>query len=660
MRHAPAWALAIGSLAACDSSPDMSGVDPAADAAGHRAPTELTVARNRAVSDAMDFSDVLDFANADRGLIAGPENLKIEAGDGRSIWNQPAYEFLATPSPSINPSLQRQAQLNNRHGLYEVVPGIYQLRGFDLSNMTLIDGDTGWIIVDPLTAAETASAAMSFAMPVLGEKPVSAVIFTHSHVDHFGGILGIIGAADATKTGIEIVAPEGFIEEATSENIIAGSAMGRRAMYMYGSQLARSERGHVDSGLGKNPALGTFGILEPTVTISETGTERLIDGVRFIFQNASGTEAPAEFTFYLPDYKAYCGAEVVSRTMHNLYTLRGAKVRDALKWSSAIDEALSLFGEADVYFGSHHWPVWGNVAVRSFLAGQRDLYKFIHDQTMRLANSGMTPSEIAEEIALPEALKGSFANNGYYGTLKHNAKAIYQAYLGWYDGHPSNLDPLPPTEAAVRYVQTMGGLKNVIAAGRAAYDDGDYRWVAELMKHAVFAEPGNVEARSLLADTFDQLGYQGESGPWRDVYLSGAYELRHGAPDSGISLANALDLLRQMPVSNLFDAMAVRLNGPDADGKSFTINFVFSDIDESYVIEVENSVLRHYARSPDPDADATLNVTHELYLRLMTNQTNMATALLTDEMSVDGSKVDLMGFFSLFDTPDGLFNIIEP
>ena len=645
-------------LAACGQSVPY---EPDADSSGHTAPTAATIAANRAVLEALDFSDEQDFQDASRGLIASDPSLRVLSDDGSTVWDLSANAFISGEAPaSVNPSLWRQARLNNIHGLFRVTDGVYQLRGYDLSNMTLIEGHSGWIVVDPLTARETASAAFAFARQHLGNRPIVAMIFTHSHIDHFGGVLGILTSEGVQAQNMRIIAPQGFTEEATSENVIAGTAMSRRAMFMYGKRLARSERGHVDSGLGISPAFGSFGLLEPTEIIDHTPQKLIIDGLEFIFQNAPGSEAPAELTFYLPHVRAFNGAEVTSHNLHNLYTLRGAKVRDALLWSRYIDESIELFGEAEVYLASHHWPVWGNQRIIEFLQVQRDTYKYIHDQTVRLFNQGMTPGEIAEVMELPESLQKGFHNRGYYGTLRHNARAVYQNYLGWYDGNPAHLDPLPPVEAATRYVQLAGGPEALLSRARDAYDRADYRWAAELINHLVFADPENAEAKALLAATYDQLGYQAESGPWRDVYLSAAFELRHGSPEQGLNVAAMTDVLAQTPVRRFFDSMAVRLNGPDAAGVELKVNFVFTDLDESYLLDVSNAVLHHRPSRPDAPADATLRMTHDMFLSLLLGQAGLKDLLLSDEIELEGSKLDLLRFFSLLDKPEGRFNIVTP
>jgi alkyl sulfatase BDS1-like metallo-beta-lactamase superfamily hydrolase len=654
--------LFILPLAACGpEGRSRQAWSPDADAQGHTAASAATAAANAAAGEALPLADPQDLADAERGLVARDPQVVLKLADGSPVWDTSAYGFIDGPAPdSVNPSLWRQARLNNHHGLYKVTDGVYQVRGYDLSNMTLIEGDSGWIVVDPLTAKETAAAALDLANRNLGERPVSALIFTHSHVDHFGGVRGVLMPEQLEEGAVRIVAPRDFMEEATSENVLAGIAMSRRATYMYGRNLARSERGHVDSGLGKSPAFGSVGILPPTDLVDRTPQEMQIDGVRFVFQHAPESEAPAELTFYLPDRNAFCGAEIVSHTMHNLYTLRGAKVRDALKWSGYIDEAIRLFGDAEIMFASHHWPMWGNARIVEYLKKQRDTYKYIHDQTLRLANQGWTPREIAEELELPESLRPSFANRGYYGTVRHNSKAVYQWYFGWYDGNPAQLDPLPPQESAEKYVAFMGGSAEVLRKAQESFDAAEYRWAATVLDHLVFAEPENQQARELLARSYEQLGYQAESGPWRDVYLSAAYELRHGRPETGFSLSAATDLLARTPMERFLEALATRVNGPKADGKQMTINFVLPDVDESYVLTLENAVLHHERRDPDPEAGVTIRVTRDLLVGLFGGEVGARELAFSDELDVDGSRMDLLAFLRLLDRPDPTFPIVTP
>jgi alkyl sulfatase BDS1-like metallo-beta-lactamase superfamily hydrolase len=625
------------------------------------AASSYTQEANRAVAASLPLADQQDFEDARRGFIGSDDPLVIPGPDERPAWDLASYAFVSGDAPAtVNPSLWRQAKLNGIHGLFEVVPGIHQVRGYDLANMTLIDGQTGWIVVDPLTSRETAAAAIALARKHLGNRPVSAIIFTHSHADHFGGVEAVLPADAAEAAKIPVVAPRDFMEEATSENVLAGIAMGRRATYMFGTALPRSATGHVDTGLAKGPSNGTISIREPTLIVDRTPQEMTIDGVKFVFQYAPASEAPAELTFYLPDRKAWCGAEIVSHTLHNLVTLRGAKVRDAIKWSGYIDEATRLFGDMEVEFASHHWPMWGNARIVDYLKAQRDTYRYIHDQTLRLANEGHTPQEIAEEIELPASLRDRFANRGYYGTVRHDAKAVYQMYFGWYDGNPANLDPLPPVEAGKRYVAAMGGAAQVLKTGKAAIDAGDYRWAAMLLNHLVFAEPDNTEAKALLASAYDQLGYRAESGPWRDVYLTGAYELRNGGQGMVVDPKFGADLLSHALPARFLDSMAVRLDGPAAEGKRMTVNFVFEDAHETHVVELENSVLHHRQADPVPGANATVHLTRDLLVRLGTGQAGLKDLVMSDDFRVEGSRLDLISFLSLVKAPDGQFPIVTP
>jgi alkyl sulfatase BDS1-like metallo-beta-lactamase superfamily hydrolase len=580
------------------------------------------------------------------------------------VWDLDAYAFLDGEAPdTVNPSLWRQAQLNTAAGLFEVVDGFYQVRGLDLANVTFIRGDTGWIVIDPLTTAETARAAHALVTEHLGERPVHTIIYTHSHVDHFAGVRGVVDDEAVRDGRVRIIAPDGFLQEAISENVIAGPVMTRRASYMYGALLPRGPRGHVDAGLGKGvPLLGSNGLIAPTDSITESGTEREIDGVRFVFQLTPGTEAPAEMNFFFPDRRVLCMAENCTANLHNLYTLRGAQVRDALAWSKYINESIEWFGaETDVVFASHHWPRWGQAEAVGYLEKQRDAYRYLHDQTMRLANHGLTMLEVAEELALPPGLRDEFFNRDYYGTVNHNAKAVYQRYLGWFDGNPANLHPLPPAESAPRYVEAMGGTDAVLARARAAYDDGDYRWVAQLVNHVVFAEPDHADARQLQADTLEQLGYQAESGPWRDFYLTAAQELRHGAP-AGLpspSIASA-DVLRAMTVEMLFDLIGVRVNGPAAAEHHLRFNVTVTDRDELWHVGLVHGALHALARRHLDIADAHLALDHATLAAIAQGAVDLADLRADGRLQIDGDADAVETFVGLLESFEFWFNLVTP
>jgi alkyl sulfatase BDS1-like metallo-beta-lactamase superfamily hydrolase len=654
MRPLPClWLVVLSSLAAaCGRDAGVGGAS--GDAAAATAQANARMAAGLPLDEAQAFED------AARGLVARPDGT-ITGADGALLVDFGAWAFIdgAAP-PTVNPSLWRHARLNANVGLFKVADGIHQLRGFDIANMTLIDGRTGWIVVDPLTARESAAAAIAFARRHLGDKPVSAVIFTHSHIDHFGGVLGVTSAQDAAARGIPIVAPQGFMEEATSENVMVGTAMGRRSAFQFGKDLPRDARGFVDTGLGKGVAYGTFGILPPTQLVTEPTQELTLDGVRFVFHNTPHSEAPAEMTFEVPALKAYCGAEVLSQTVHNLLPVRGAKVRDALAWSGYLDDALGRLDGIEVYFASHNWPVWGRERIARLITAQRDAYKYTHDQTVRLINAGYTMSEIAEQVRLPASLASQFAARGYYGDLRHNVKAVYQLYLGHYDGNPARLDPLPPEVTAPRYLALMGGRVGVLAAAQAAYDAGDYRWAAELLDRVMFAEPGDAAARELLARAHEQMGFMAEAATWRNSYLTAAAELRHGPSRTGIDRTRFLEVLAHTPVERFLDAMAAALNGPDAEGQDLKINLVLTDRKESHVLWIENAVLHHRAAPPAADADATLALTHAMFVRLVAGAAGARDLLLSDDVKVTGSRVDLGRFFALLDKAPGTFAVVTP
>ncbi|OPZ11226.1 MAG: Metallo-beta-lactamase superfamily protein [Alphaproteobacteria bacterium ADurb.BinA280] len=642
--------MTIVVAASCSRPPHVAG--------GSGQPSSVVQEVHANAADAADLSDPNSFADARRGFVAAPEG-HISDLQGKVIRDFDAFGFLQGEAPAtVHPSLWRQALLNNHVGLFKVSERIWQVRGFDLANMTLIEGDSGFIVIDALTARETATAALAFARQHLGDRPVTALVYTHSHADHFGGALGILSPEDVQARQLPVVAPAGFLEEATSENVLMGTAMVRRAAYMYGNRLPISAEGLVDTGLGKSVAFGRVGMLPPNDIIQGSGEERLLDGVRFVFHNVPGAEAPAEFTFSLPDLHAYCGAELMSHTMHNLYTLRGAKVRDALKWASYLDEALEHAAGAEVVFNQHHWPVWGQDRISEFVERQRDTYKFIHDQTVRRMNAGMTASEIADTLTLPKALQDYLNVRGYYGTVRHNVQAVYQFYLGWFDAHPANLDPYPPAAIGQRYVDAMGGPEVVLAKAQTAFDAGDYRWASELLKHAVHANADNSAARELMAKSFEQLGYASESSTWRNFYLTGALELRQGGPEIGMDRAAMIDLLQHTPSERFLEAMAASLNAEKAEDLELTINLVFADQNESFVLRLANGVLHHRRHAPDPAANATLTLSKAFFLRMITGSAGAADLLTSDDVDIEGSAIDLGRFLRLIDKAPGTFPIV--
>lgn len=648
-------ALVMGTsalMAACSKTP--TAVDP------NSAASPFTQAFHAEVAKNTDLADPANNADARKGLIAKPTG-KVLNDAGEVIWDYDEFNFIEGNAPStVNPSLWRQASLNNQIGLYKVADRIYQLRGFDLSNMTLIEGNTGWIVVDVLTSEETARAAMAFARKHLGDKPVTAIVFTHSHVDHFGGALGVLSAEDVAARNVPVVAPIGFMEEATSENLLVGMAMARRSIYMYGKRLPRSPEGLIDNGLGKAVAYGKVGILQPTLVVKEAKETHVLDGLDFMFHNVPGSEAPSEFVFYLPSLKAFGSAELFGHTLHNLYTPRGAKVRDALKWASYMDEAIAYAGDAEVMFHQHNWPVWGADNVRSFMEKQRDVYRFIHDQTVRHMNAGYTSMEIAEKVQMPPALNNFLSGRGYYGTVSHNVKAVYQFYMGWFDANPTNLNPLPPVEAAKRYVDVAGGMEALLNKAEDAVSKGEYRWAAELLKHAVYADPENARAKALLATSFDQMGYMAESAPWRNFYLTGALELRQGGYAEGFQRTAFFDMLKHTPTERFLEAMAAALNSDKAEGEDIQINLVFSDTRESYVLRINNSVLHHRAGKPEDNSVATLTLSKPFFLDMMTGEAGATDLLFSDQTKIDGSTIKLGQFFGMLEKATGNFNIVTP
>jgi len=649
LKKTVALTMAAMLLAACSQKPATTAMGDA---------TATTVKANADMAQGLALDDQQDFEDAKRGLIAKPEG-KILGPSGEVLIDFDAWKFIEGEAPAtVNPSLWRHAKLNAQIGLFKVTDGIYQLRGFDIANMTIIEGKTGWIIVDPLTAKESAASAIAFARKHLGDKPVTAIVFTHSHADHFGGALGVITPEEVISKKIPVIAPDSFMEEATSENILVGTAMARRSGYQFGKDLERSAKGLVDTGLGKGVAYGSIGVLEPNQLIIKPTQELTLDGINFVFHNVPGAEAPSELTFSIPDKKAYAGAEILAQTMHNLLPVRGAKARDAQRWGSYLEQALEQSANAEVYFGQHNWPVWGKPRIAEFITKQRDVYKYTHDQTVRLINAGYTPYEIADKIKLPKSLESYFGARGYYGDLRHNVKAVYQFYLGAYDGNPANLNRLPPQESAKRYVDLLGGADKAIAAAQTSFDNGDYRWTAELLNHVVFADSKNKNAKELLARTYEQMGYAAEASTWRNSYLTAANELRNGPPAKGVNRAAMIDMLTQTPIERFLEAMAAGLNGPDAEGKDYKLNLVLTDTKESYVLWIENAVLHHKKAEPVKDANATLTLTKPIFIKMMAGTAGVKDTLFSDDLKVDGSKIDLVRFFGLIDKAAGTFAIV--
>ena len=622
-----------------------------------KAPAPHIETLNAQQTDVLPFEDTTDFDDADRGFLGALEPCVITAADGRVVWDNDSYAFLRGDAPSsVHPSLWRQSQLAAKQGLYEVVEGIYQVRGMDLSNITFIEGDTGVIVIDPLMSTETAAAALALYRQHRGERAVRAVIYTHSHVDHFGGVLGVTTQSDVDAGRVAILAPEGFIGHAVQENIYAGTAMTRRASYMYGTLLERGPRGQVGCGLGQNTSTGEIAVIVPTVDIINTGEVHTIDGVEIEFQMAPGTEAPAEMHFYFPRFRALCMAENATHNLHNLLTLRGALVRDPRSWSGYLTEAIDTFADrTDVAFASHHWPTWGRERIVEFLGLQRDLYAYLHDQTLRQLNQGYTGIEIAENFAMPPALERAWHTHGYYGSVSHNVKAVYQRYMGWFDGNPGRLWQHPPEAQSRRYVAAIGGVDRVVDIAREAFESGDYRWAATLLDHAVFTDENHVGARQLYADTLEQLGYGSECATWRNFFLSGATELRDGNFGTPVSTTSAT-MLSQLTPEQIFDIFAISINGPRAWDLDLALDVTFADLAANYRITLRNGVLVQRKRPADPStADAT--VTLAAKMRLMAAA---AGDFDSPGLEVTGDPGALQALLSVLDRPDPKFAIITP
>jgi len=620
-------------------------------------PTASIASANEEHAKGLPFDDTRDFADADRGFIGALKPCVVTAADGRVVWDNDVYDFLAGEAPpTVHPSLWRQSGLVAKQGLYEVVEGVYQVRGLDLSNISFIEGETGIIVIDPLVSTETAAAALALYRTHRGDRAVKAVIYTHSHVDHFGGVLGVTTQAEVDAGDVAVIAPEGFIEHAVSENVFAGTAMTRRAAYMYGTVLARGPQGQVGCGLGQTPSTGEVAVIVPTVDITTTGETHTFDGIEIVFQMAPGTEAPAEMHFYFPKYRALCMAENATHNLHNLLTLRGALVRDPHGWAGYLTEAIDTFaGEAEVVFASHHLPTWGHDQIIEYLSLQRDLYAYLHDQTLRQLNQGFTGIEIAETFQMPPALEKAWHTHGYYGSVSHNVKAVYQRYMGWFDGNPGRLWAHPPEAIAPRYVEAIGGLDRVVELAQAAFNDGDFRWAATLLDHAMFTDQNHGAARVLYADTLEQMAYGAENATWRNFFLAGATELRDGNFGTPTQ-TTSLSLMSQLTPDQLFDSFAISVNGPRAWDLDLAIDITFLDAAENYRLTLRNGVLVHRNVPADPaTATATLSLSNKL--RLLTFAAGDATS---PGFEITGDAAALGSLMGVLDRPDPDFAIVTP
>jgi alkyl sulfatase BDS1-like metallo-beta-lactamase superfamily hydrolase len=627
--------------------------------------TATTKEANAKLLDLLPFASKQDMEEATRGFIAPlPNNGVITNDKGQPVWDMRRFQFILDQEKApdtVNPSLWRQSRLVMQGGLFKVVDGLYQVRNADLSNLTIYEGRTGIILADPLISAETAKAALELYYQHRPRKPVVAVLFSHSHVDHYGGVRGVVSEDDVKAGKVKIIAPEGFLEAAVAENVLAGTAMSRRATYMYGNLLPPSPVGQVGAGLGTTTSTGTITLIPPTDIIKKTGQKMNIDGLDFEFLLAPDTEAPSEMHWYIEQFKAVTAAENCCHTLHNTYSLRGAKIRDPLAWSKYLDETLAMWGDkTEVMYGMHHWPVWTNARVKEMITMARDGYRYINDQTLRLANHGYTQDEIAETVTFPKELQQHWAMRGYYGSLYHNVKATYVKYLGWFDGNPSHLHVLPPVDVAKKYVEFMGGEDAVIQKAKKEYDRGEYRWVAEVMSHVVFANPDNQAAKQLNADALEQMGYQSENGPWRNFYLTGAKELREGVMKLPAPNTASPDTVRSMSYDLFFDYLGMRLNGPKAAGKKITLNLVFPDTKDKYVLTLENGALSHTPNQQSEKADATVEIPRKVLNEIVLGETTLNKEIDSGKVAVRGNKESLSELVALLDKFEFWFNIVTP
>lgn len=620
-----------------------------------------TITKQNEVKQALPFANKKDFALAEKGLIVRPEQVEIFNDDGTLAWELGNYQFLLEDHASVNPSLLRQARLNYQYGLFKITENIYQVRGYDLSNFTVIKGDTGWIVFDPLLTPATAKAALKLVNDTLGQRPVTGVVYSHAHADHFGGVLGVVTPEQVKQHNIPIIAPSGFMEHAIKENVLAGNVMTRRATFQYGNVLPKGATGQVDAAIGKGLSIGMFGLIKPTVEIDDNERVMTVDGVEMVFINTPGGESPAEMNTYFPKDKAFWAAENVIGTMHNVYTLRGAAARDALAWSKFINEMVYGYGQqAEIIFASHSWPRWGNEDIQTYLKKQRDMYAYLHNETLHLANQGVTINEIHNEINVPDSLQHEWYNRGYHGSYKHNAQGIMNKYLGYFDMNPANLDRLSPADSAPKYVAAMGGEKQVMTLAQEAHDKGEYRWGAELLNKLVFAQPNYIPAKRLLAKMYEQMGYQAESAGWRNTYLTGAKELRDGVlPTSNITRPGP-SFLQAMDTGLLFDYLAVKVNAKRAESEAFKINFTFTDEGREYLVELSNATLTNIEGVTVQDADLSLTISREDWTLVILKQVALRDLLASGKASFAGDIRILNQLFSLLDEFPFWFNIVTP
>ena len=629
-----------------------------------KAATAQTKEANDALYAQLPFADKTDFANAHKGFIAPLPPELIKGKQGNVVWNPQQYAFIKEGEKApdtVNPSLWRQSQLINIGGLFEVTDGVYQIRNLDLSNMTIMEGKEGITVIDPLVSAETAKVGMELYYKNRGKKPVVAVIYTHSHVDHYGGVRGVVDEADVKSGKVKVYAPAGFMQEAVSENIMAGNAMSRRASYMYGNLLKPDAKGQVGSGLGTTTSAGTVTLIEPTNYITHTGQKEVIDGLTYDFMMAPGSEAPSEMLWYVEEKGMIEAAEDVTHTLHNTYSLRGAKIRDPLAWSKYVNDVIDRWGgKAKIIIAQHHWPTWGNENVVKLMKGQRDMYRYINDQTLRMANQGLTRDEIAANFKLPDSLAQTWASRGYYGSVSHDVKATYVFYLGWFNGNPATLDELPPVAAAKKYVEYMGGADAIMQKAEADFVKGNYRWVAQVTNQVVFADPSNNAARSLEADALEQMGYQAESGPWRNFYLTGAQELRNGVVKGPTPNTASPDTVKAMSPEMFFDYLAVHINGEKAANAKAVFNVDLGSDGGKYKLELENGVLNHSANAQASNADASITLNRATLNKIILKEETLKQAENQGDVRISGNHAKVDELLSYMDKFEFWFNIVTP